>query len=328
MGAVQFIETMDHTSLSNITQDEFEKCVIMRATISTHILIILVRNVEEAIQTLPPSEPQSPVPAFQDVRRGITAPNPHAGEESAQPLSLNTPAQTLSDDAKRLLQKTGDTISKPLNALGRIFSEALDGAENKLSYLPGPFAPFELGRENRAEQQSAPGSSSLPSAGWAGPQTPRPGAPPQTPHGADVPYNAAFQTPYKARVKRVPSPSFSPAGYGGPEDTPSRGGPYTQQALAIGPSTPLSGQTLMPPRIQQLTEGWQNISRTPTPALDIAGVQEQIDSVHEQAAAENRETLQQMFPGVDVEVIDWVIEANEGDLGRSIEALLEMSKGA
>lgn len=26
MGAVSFIETMDHTSLSNITQEEFEKC--------------------------------------------------------------------------------------------------------------------------------------------------------------------------------------------------------------------------------------------------------------------------------------------------------------
>ena len=27
MGAVSFIETMDHTSLSNITQEEFEKYV-------------------------------------------------------------------------------------------------------------------------------------------------------------------------------------------------------------------------------------------------------------------------------------------------------------
>jgi hypothetical protein len=29
MGAVSFIETMDHTSLSNITQDEFEKYALM-----------------------------------------------------------------------------------------------------------------------------------------------------------------------------------------------------------------------------------------------------------------------------------------------------------
>jgi hypothetical protein len=28
MGAVSFIETMDHTSLSNITQEEFEKFVV------------------------------------------------------------------------------------------------------------------------------------------------------------------------------------------------------------------------------------------------------------------------------------------------------------
>ena len=44
--------------------------------------------------------------------------------------------QTLGEDAKRLLQKTGDAVSKPLNALGRIFSEALDNAEDQLKFLP------------------------------------------------------------------------------------------------------------------------------------------------------------------------------------------------
>ena len=55
----------------------------------------------------------------------------HAGEESAQPLALPTPGQTIGEDARRLLQKTGDTISKPLSAIGRIFSEALEEAEGK-----------------------------------------------------------------------------------------------------------------------------------------------------------------------------------------------------
>ena len=132
-------------------------------------------------------------------------------------------------------------------------------------------------------------------------------------------------------MRRVASPSAyvggSPGGspgYGGPEETPSRSGPFTNQPLTIGPS-----QTLIPPRVGYLAAGGDgpNISRTPTPNLDLAGMQAQIDSAHEQAAEESRERLAQIFPGVDGEVVEWVLEANEGDLGKSIEALLEMTSG-
>jgi hypothetical protein len=34
MGAVSFIETMDHTSLSNISQDEFEKYAYLPLALS------------------------------------------------------------------------------------------------------------------------------------------------------------------------------------------------------------------------------------------------------------------------------------------------------
>ncbi|KAF9565870.1 hypothetical protein CPC08DRAFT_704305 [Agrocybe pediades] len=339
MGAVSFIETMDHTSLSNITQEEFEK------------------NVEDAIQALPHSEPQSPNIAFAEAKiRGMSNASPHAGEESAQPLSISAPVQTtqtLSEDAKRLLQKTGDTISKPLNAIGRIFTEALDGAENKLSYLPGPFAPFELGRESRMEGSS--NSAAPPSVPhWSHPDswqgnagqgqhtprsatTPHSGQTPFTPYTYEPPHSAPIQTPYKPRVRRVPSPSYHAASPGyspgyGPEDTPSRSGPYTNQQLAMGPSQPV--QMLMPPRVQTLSANNNNgdlgshISRTPTPALDFAGVQHQIDIAHENAAAASRETLLQIFPAVDREVVEWVLEANDGDLGKSIEQLLDINGGS
>ena len=296
-------------------------------------------NVEEAIQALPASEPHSPaLPFVQAKAQSLSALSPHAGEESAQLLSISAPTQTLSDDALRLLQKTGDTISKPLNAIGRIFSEALDGAENKLSYLPGPFAPFELGRENRAER---PPELKLPSTPqWSHSEANRSGqsqgtpSVPQTPYG-DGAYTPPLQTPYKPRVRRVPSPSLYPSspmnspGYG-PEETPTRPGPHTHQSLAIGPSQQLLSQTtLLPPRVQSLVgSDGSHISRTPTPALDFAGVQAQIDSAHEQAAAAARETLIQIFPAVDVEVVNLVLEANGGDLGKSIEGLLDMSGGS
>jgi hypothetical protein len=53
-------------------------------------------------------------------------------------------------------------------------------------------------------------------------------------------------------------------------------------------------------------------------------VQAQIDLAHEQASSAARATLRQIFPAVDVEVIEWVLEANEDDLGKSIEQLLEI----
>jgi hypothetical protein len=84
------------------------------------------------------------------------------------------------------------------------------------------------------------------------------------------------------------------------------------------------------PRLHSLGGGTEHgsVSRTPTPNLDIASMQAAIDSAHEQAATATRETLIQIFPGVDREVVDWVLEANDGDLGKSIEALLEMSSGS
>ncbi|KAG6811885.1 hypothetical protein H0H92_005411 [Tricholoma furcatifolium] len=317
MGAVSFIETMDHTSLSNITQEEFE------------------RNVEEAIQTLPHSEASSPVVSQAPSIRSGTPPSlsSHVGEESAQPLAMSTPTQSISDDAKRLLQKTGDTISKPLNAIGRIFSDALDGAE-KLSNMPGPFAPFELGRDQRQQTPAPP-----PVPRWSHPQndgrSSSPGAQvPQTPYsaGSEGMNSPPLQTPYKPRVRRAPS-SASPAGPGSPgflpEETPSRLGPYTHQPLAMGPSQNFLSPTLLSPRVQSLAVAdGQSVSRTPTPNLDLAGLSRQIDAAHEHAAAAARDTLIQIFPSMDTEVIEWVLEAQNGDLGKSIEALLEMSGGS
>jgi hypothetical protein len=297
-------------------------------TTTNLFLITFISNVEEAIQTLPSSEPESPVisysePSTPQRKAGMGSTplaSPHAGEESAHLLALPTPAQTLSHDARRLLQKTGDTISKPLNAIGRIFSDALDGAEGKLSYLPGPFAPFELGREGRSEVQQQQGGPEV----WV-----HPSQYPQTPvGGGEVP--SVQQTPYKQRVRRAPSPSILPSpgspGFPLAEETPTRhGAPYTHQALSMGPSQSLSPSHA---RVQSLSEGLiGTVSRTPTPILDIAGMQAEIDMAHEQAAAAARETLFQIFPGVDKEVVEWVLEANEGDLGKSIEGLLEMSSG-
>lgn len=305
MGAVQFVESMDHTSLSSISQAEFE------------------RNVEAAIQTLPPSLPSSPT-----IAQGSQTPNqlprqsPHAGEESAQPLALAVPSSsqnlTIGEDARKLLQKTGDVVSKPLGAISRIFSEALD---EKMGYLPGPFAPFELGREERERHWSHPDQVAQFASG-----------PPHTPTGSEG-FQAPMQTPYKPRVRRtspVPTPPTHMGYSYGADETPSRPGsrgPDVHQALALGPAQPLPPPNAIPQHLQPPSVG-QHISRTPTPSLDLTAVEAEIDRAHAQASAAARATLAQIFPGVDPEVRDWVLEANGGDLGKSIEGLLDMAGGS
>lgn len=108
MGAIQFIETMDATSLSNITQAEFEA------------------QVEAAIQALPasPSSPRSStsLPRPADMSPFATSP----GEEAAKPLALPATAAAL-DGTRRFFQRTGDAardaVSRPLSAIGKILQE-------------------------------------------------------------------------------------------------------------------------------------------------------------------------------------------------------------
>jgi len=196
----------------------------------------------------------------------------HAGEEPATPLSLP------SIDARRFLQRTGDSISKPLSAIGRIFSDALDGAEEVLT---AQFTP---------------------------PQTPA-----NPPMRVVPPEFAVQQTPYKPWVRRSsPSPSSArlPQPHTILDDTPTHR-PLTQaQTLAVAQNSYPASRT-----------------GTPTAGLDIQGLQAEIDAAHLRAADAARGTLIQIFPAVDREVIEWVLEANEGDLGRSIEALLEIGGG-
>lgn len=210
------------------------------------------------------------------------------------------------------MQKTGDAVSKPLGAISRIFSEALD---DKMGYLPGPFAPFELGREQKERHWSHPdqvaqfASGSNPPTSTEGPQAP-------------------LQTPYKPRVRR-PTPVQTPptgAMYAADEATSKGGpeGPYANLALTSGPSHHANA---IPQHLQPPFSG-QHISRTPTPSLDLTAVQAEIDRSHAQASAAARATLAQIFPGVDPEVREWVLEANSGDLGKSIEGLLEMAGGS
>jgi hypothetical protein len=105
MGAIAFIEAMDASSLSNITQEEFEL------------------NVERAIQDLPPSPSTvTSHPLGPSEMSPFAAATP--GEEPARPLSLSTSSFQALDNTRRFFQRTGnlahEAVSKPLNAIGKI----------------------------------------------------------------------------------------------------------------------------------------------------------------------------------------------------------------
>jgi len=228
-GAVSFIETLDHTSLSNITKEDFE------------------RNIEQAVNELSlasesTSSPVSPPSSRDDL---------FVGDESAQPLripSVLPNTATIAEDTRRFFQRTGETISKPMNMLGRFLADAFDGPET--SSFEGPMS------------------------------SPQPHIP----------------TPYQPRIRPGDS-------------TPRRGTPQITRETSPSPTAVVL--SVSPP------------SRTSTP-LDFTAMQREIDRAHAEAAEAGRGTLLSIFPNVDPEVVDWVLEATNRDLGLSIEKLLEM----
>ncbi|KAF8494247.1 hypothetical protein JB92DRAFT_3147156 [Gautieria morchelliformis] len=345
MGAVSFIETMDHSSLSNISQ-----------------------NVEAAIETLPmtrtPSPPSnirpqtprtpnltgSPIPTPPMLRPTIS---PLAGEEAARPLSLPMPSSasdvaanpehpdslqaSLAEDTRRFFQRTSDTISKPLVAIGRIFSDVLDEtgiagqqgnkeSDRRVGWrdLPGPFAPLSVGNVQQVTHWSHPDQIRQDDAIQQAPQTPL----------GNGSYQPLIQTPYKPRVR--PAYSSSPArsytgSSPGTDYTPtSRSQPVVNQPIVLGETQPYRQSPALAPHTlpaQRLQIPSPHPSRNPTPTLDLGALQDEIDRAHLAAQDAVRATLVQIFPTVDRDVAEMVLEANDGDLGRSIEGLLEISGG-
>ncbi|KAG9031035.1 hypothetical protein FRB95_003200 [Tulasnella sp. JGI-2019a] len=353
-GAVSFIETMDHSSLSCITQAEFETNVEM--AIRALPMSPSSENVDTAESLSTPTPPHTPSASTQQQQQQqhLNA-TPHAGEEPAIPLKLPSTA-TIAEDTKRFLQRTGDSISKPLNAIGKIFNEALDGLDER--------------EQRRVEREGSNGGGDLTGNllagvapdwlfGGSGTGTPArsntPAIGQHTPAGSGAPAQVA-QTPYRPRVRPGSAGGQGARGSLTPEATPTHLGPGQRNpSYGFGPqftgSTSLPGTPNRPqalefpqhpqqqqqqpqrPFVQQL-QAYQPNFGTPSPppraggadsALDLRELQNEIDRAHNAANEASRGTLLQMFPGCDPEVIDMVLEANRGDLGMSIDQLLEMT---
>lgn len=178
-GAIQFIETMDASSLSNITQAEFES------------------NVEVAIQALPPSPSGASAAAV--ARTGTTSfagfrtpgrdegrerdsklisLSPFAattpGDEAARPLSMASAAQATGgagagamealEGTRKWFARTGnlaqEAVSKPLNAIGKIW-EGMSPADTRQGSEDGSGGEGEGEGEGEAER-GTPGRGVVP----------------------------------------------------------------------------------------------------------------------------------------------------------------------
>ncbi|KAK0528376.1 hypothetical protein OC834_004069 [Tilletia horrida] len=115
-GAISFVETMDHTSLTNVTQEEME------------------RNVDAAVTALALAAPPSPPTTRSGV--SLSGSNSPFAEEGARTLQSLAPiAASLADDTRMFLQRTGEAaraglaggLGRPMGALGKLFNEGLDG---------------------------------------------------------------------------------------------------------------------------------------------------------------------------------------------------------
>ncbi|EIW68207.1 hypothetical protein TREMEDRAFT_32532 [Tremella mesenterica DSM 1558] len=254
-GAIAFIETMDASSLSNITQEEFEN------------------NVEAAIQDLPPSPTMSPSkPTGPSEMSPFAAATP--GEEPARALSLSTSFPTL-NNTRRFLQRTGnlasEAVSKPLNAIGKILDNmqqqdvSEDGSDSDVerSWKAGGSRDGES--ELRQEQ------------------------------------NDSRETPRKqtsSRLQQMMTP-----------ETPSR-------------QVRLLGENSHPPSGSTTPSG--DIPLPDFSALQLQNTLEMSQDAYEQTRRANVTTLHQMFPALDEEIVEAVLEGCNNDLGVAIDKLLEM----
>ncbi|WVR09540.1 hypothetical protein IAU60_006609 [Kwoniella sp. DSM 27419] len=251
-GAIAFIETMDASSLSKITQEEFEK------------------HVEDAIQNLPPSPSTSRSgslpPADMSPFSAVTS-----GEEAARPLTLATSLQAL-DGTKRFFQRTGtlaqEAVNKPLSAIGKI----LEGIQ---------IAGDDNSEDGSGDDRSPDNRSSL--------------------NGVPQSRDVFWTRRHAERASTPDSPLRNLQGFG--LGVPGDGSMPVSRA-----GTPSPGDGLVPNATTQQLQSTIDMSQ----------------GAYEYTRRANVQTLHQMFPALDEDVVEAVLEGCGDDLGVAIDRLLEM----
>ena len=330
-GAISFIETMDSSSLSNITQEEFE------SNVETAILSLPAEEAdrpESLPEPLNPTSASPRLPSASTPQAGRNQPvlaQPHpVAPQSPRKLTrsesvlsslrapLVPPPSTAGDDQQRSVSpaeatrdfiiKSSDnlqkTVSKPLQALGRIFTEM--GSDSELvAGLPGPQQQLHQQqhphhRPPRSPQQTQ--GHAFPGVGY--PFTSGNAGRPAASRSRSSASNLASPSSPTSQARRR---GYNPA-YIVPDSSAT-----PEQAPGSGPAGQL-------PRSASYQAGdFVNDD------VSAEQVQAEADRQHRATFAASIETLASIFPGIERETLEIVLLSNGEDVERSIEGLLEMS---
>lgn len=317
-GAISFIETLDSSSLSSIDQEEFE------------------RNVELAIANLPPESqggdgPAAPSygippsgsrqslistasgqpaiiptssPATPRLTDGPAAHNLPALPGGGAPLDQHrsaSPAEATRDFFVRSSDNLQKTVSKPLQALGRIFTEMGSDSE-VVAGVPRQAADPRL---NRTRSRS---NASLRS--------------PVSPGGSSTSGGRSGRRGY-ARTNSSTSEynhrnlAAAPQGHVDASQAPPPRGtvpPSPGQPVATG-----AGAGVPP----HLAPGYRAEDYLDD-SISAEQVQREVDRQHQIGFDAKIDTLRNIFPDIERETLEIVLLSNGEDVERSIEGLLEM----
>lgn len=325
--AISFIETMDGSSLSNITQEQFEK------------------NVEEAIRNLPPDDEQQELPAVpsstatsKDSRgqaststraSSSAGPSSHSmpsspvkpmnekrssyhAEASLQaqhqpPPRSQSPAEATRDFFIRSSDNLQKTVSKPLQALGKIFTEM------------GSDSDIIAGYPGQGRQQSSSANANASSQYRLHQQ-------PLSPHMGQQQH---LPTP---RGQRPPSlRTRSTASLGSPVSPQGRSNrlpplpPGAQGHYAPGYIPNVPQQSTRPPGMTPQDRGSSyQAADFLDDSVPAEEVQATADKNYQATFNAKIDTLANIFPGIERETLEIVLLSNGEDVERTIEGLLDM----
>ncbi|CED82917.1 Vacuolar assembly/sorting protein VPS9 [Phaffia rhodozyma] len=339
MGSITFIESMDHTVLSNITQQEFEM------------------NVESAIAHLPPNSPLSPtVSGFKSsispfpppasssssavAAAAASAPfgNTSEGEEPANIISFIPTNFALG--SKRFFAKTGEAVTRPLGAIGKLFTDVIEGGleDSRPSSASGSRPERQLGGgpsetqrpyqprirsprpRSHVDLNSDPASSTNTNAEieTSTIQKPKPTQTLWDRVSSEILGSQSSQPPgWQESYRSHPSANARPP--------PQQHQQYHQQQLPHDPSRPFA---LAPPENNYYHnhpgEYVFSDGNVEEDNIDYERLQSELDKRDQQAKQANLETLSQIFPSLDAELAALILDNKQGDLSGTIDTLLEM----
>ncbi|SCV74335.1 BQ2448_6767 [Microbotryum intermedium] len=333
-GAISFIEHMDASSLSNMTQAEFERnieqAVLSFPTDRDELPIAQRRDASGPSPSTPSpiprsrevsasQQPRSPIPPPKPIRLPLAQTDepthhPNIDVESASVIPGPSPNNALASTRNFLVRSSGSVeriVSKPLGAIGRILDQLEQVASSDAAHASGiggggfqhPLPPPTSTQQPQQQQQQSEfyhhSMGQQPSSqGWF-----------------QGPYPTITTTTTTTDATTLTSPSSRTRSL---SPTPS------VRSTTSGRRYPRSrGSSTGPPR--GVPTGYVDPGLFARSDQTTEEVTREIDRQFEQQRLAALETLRNVFPDVEQEVLEVVLLSHNNEVGKTIDALLEMA---